>query len=348
MSSANPFRNFDVYKIDPLTEIRGAGIVTNGQVYWVSSESDSDHRQRTNDLGNTYVKTTLQAGIDATETNVNDYVLVVPTDGGTVRPLTAGVDVNKNRVHILGVGSRPAPTGYGGLTFRGYVVATSSDTELVNVTGAGVELGGMRFLGTSGTAATGTITRLMNVGTGSTGTAHDLWVHDMTLESSAASALGAGSAPAVIFTGDVATGILNPRFDRCWMGNFNWAPTGIVDLGLGTAGPVRAEFNDCTFVLDAQATTDRFVIAGTAVSEYSLFQGCRFINVEAATAPASAFTGPILVDNPVLVLDSYGLNVTAFGTDSELFVAPIQAGTAGAGLHNPGIAIIGTAPITAA
>src|SRR3990167_9292137 len=138
----DPFRNFNVYKIDPLTEIRNAGIVTNGQVYWVSSESDSDHRGRTNDLGNSVVKLDLNAAISAAKTNANDYILVIPTDGGTVRTLGTAVDINKNRLHILGVGAKPIPES-GGLTFRGYVAATCVDTELVMVTGAGVELGGM-------------------------------------------------------------------------------------------------------------------------------------------------------------------------------------------------------------
>lgn len=344
MSSANPFRNFDQYKIDPLTEIRNAGIVTNGQVYWVSSVSDSDHRQRTNDMGNSVVKTSLQAAVDATESNANDYVLVVPTDGGTTRPLSEGFNINKNRVHILGVGARPAPSNYG-LTFTGFATASPAvvDTELVAVTGAGVELGGLKFLGTAGTADTGTITRLMVVGTGSTGTPHDLWVHDVTLETSNAAALGAGTAPLVIFTGNVATGIQNPKFERCWMGNLVWAPAGIVDLGLGTAGPTRAEFRNCTFVTDAQATGDRFIIAGTGATEYTLIKDCDFINVEAGTLPASALTGPVLVDNPVLLRNNSYVNVTAAGTDTEHFKSPAFSGTAAA-ITDIGISI-GTAAI---
>ena len=345
MSSANPFRNFDVYKIDPLTEIRNAGIVTNGQVYWVSSGSDSDHRQRTNDMGNTVVKTSLQDAVNAAESNANDYVLVVPTDGGTTRPLSEGFNINKNRVHIIGVGGRPAPNGYG-LTFTGFATASPSvvDTELVAVTGAGVEIGGMRFLGTSGTSDTGTITRLMVVGTGSTGTAHDLWVHDTTLETSGASALGAGTAPLVIFTGNVATGIQNPLFERCWMGNFSWAPAGIVDLGLGTAGPTRAQFIDCTFVSDVQATTDTMFIAGTGVTQYTLIKNCDFINVEAGTAPASALTGPVLVDNPVMLLYNTYTNITQAGTDTEHYKAPVNSGTSTA-VRDYGITV-GTAALS--
>ena len=344
--SKNPFRDFNTYKIDPLTEIRNAGIVTNGEVYYVSSESDSDHRERTDELGNAIVKTSLQAAIDVTETDQNDYVLVIPTDGGTVRNLGTAVDLNKNRIHVLGIGSKPAPMGYNGLTFRGYVAATGIDTELVFATGAGVELGGLKFLGTSGTADGGTVTGYLRVGTASSGTPHDLWVHDVHVENTQAAAAG-GTAPILVISGNVAGGIQGLTFERSWFGNWNWAPTNLVTM-TGTAGPTRAMFKDTTFVMDAQATTDRFVDYGTGVTEYGIFEGCKFINVEAGTAPAMGIAGALLVDNPVMAIDCTFINTTGFGSDTEFLVVPTQAGTAGAGLHNPRIGIIGTSPIVAA
>lgn len=342
----DPFRNFNVYKIDPLSEIRNAGIVTNGEVYWVSSENDSDHRERTDLLGNTSVKTSLQAAINATENDANDYVLVLPTDGGTVRAVGTAIDFNKRRVHTLGLGAKSGQQTGNGLAFQGYVAANGIDTELAYVSAQGQEIGGLKFLGTSGTAAGGTITALFRVGTASSGTPHDLWMHDVTVEANQAESTG-GTSPLLEITGDVATGIRGLRFERCWIGNFSWAPTPVVSVS-GTAGPSRAEFLDCTFVVDSQATTERFVTWGTGVTEYGVFKNCDFINVEAGTAPASVISGALLVDNPLLVLDCKGLNVTNFGTDTELFVSPIQSGTAGAGMRNPGIAIIGTAGIVAA
>ena len=338
----NEFRDFKTYKIDPLSEIRGAGIVTNGEIYWVSSVSDADHAERTGLLGNYYVPITVQAAIDKVATDQNDYVLVLPTDGGTVRDLGTAIDVNEDRVHLLGVGAKPAPQGYSGLTFRGYIEANGVDTELINVTGAGVELGGLKFLGTSGTADLGTLTSMMRVGTAASGTPHDLWVHDFHIEGDNAAALGAGISPSVDFVGNVGGGIRGVRFDRCWLGNWNWAPAAVVDMGGGTEGPSRTEFHDCTFVIDAQATTDDFVVMGTGVSEYTIFKNCDFINVEAGTAPASAITGALLVDNPVLVLNCNALTVTAMGTDTEAFVSPNELGST-AGFANPLIAKLGTA-----
>src|SRR5438132_515969 len=120
----DPFRNFNSFKIDPLTEIRNAGIVTNGDVFWVSSVADSAHTTRRNDMGRSVVKETVQQAIDASHNDNNDYILVIPTDAGTVRPLGTAIDVNKRRVHILGVGYRPAPINNNGLTFEGYVAAS--------------------------------------------------------------------------------------------------------------------------------------------------------------------------------------------------------------------------------
>lgn len=343
MSAQNPFRNLNTYKIDPLSEIRNAGIITNGDVYWVSSVSDSAHTTRRNDLGRAVVKETVQQAIDAAKNDNNDYVLVIPTDSGTVRDLGTAIDVNKRRIHLLGVGDRPAPAANNGLTFRGYVAASGIDTELINITSADVEIGGLNFVGTSGTAAGGTITAYMRIGTASSGTPHNLWVHDVRVENTQAAAAG-GTAPLVVISGDVATGIVGMRFDRSWIGNWNWAPTPLIDFGAGTAGPKRTEFNDCTFVIDAQATTDSFITLGTGVTEYTLFRNCDFINVEAGTLPASALTGAVLVDNPVLLRYNTYVNVTQAGTDTEVFKAPVASGTSAA-IRDYGITV-GTAALT--
>jgi hypothetical protein len=340
----DPFRNFNQFKIDPLTEIRNAGIVTGGSVMFVSSTADSDHRERTDQLGGNVVKVSLQSAIDEAQTDNNDYILVYPTDGGTVVPLGTAVDINEDRLHILGMGYKPAPMGYNGLTFEGYVHADGVDTELVAVTGAGVELGGLKFLGTSGTHANGSMTAMMTVGTAASGTPHDFWMHDVHIENTQAAAAG-GTQDIVNISGDVAGGIQGMTFERCWLGNWNWAPQDVVSMA-GTAGPTRATFRDVTFVIDAQATTDQFITLGTGVTEMTMFENCKFINVEAGTAPASAVEGALLVDNPVLAINTVGLHVTQVGTDTEFFVAPVSSGTR-ALLYNTNLAL-GTAALVAA
>mgnify|MGYP001610520369 FL=1 len=340
----NPFRNFNVYKIDPLSEIRNAGIVTNGEVFWVSSTADSDHRKRTDDLGNSVVKVSLQEAIDASASDRNDFILVIPTDGGTARRLGTAVDVNEDRLHILGVGYKPVSQSYSGLTFDGFAIASpnGNDTELVNVTGAGVEIGGLRFLGTSGTAALGTITATFRAGTAASGTPHDLWLHDLQIESNVTTAALGGTAPVFELTGDVATGIRSLRVDRCWIGNSSMGPTPVVNL-VGTAGPARAEFQDCVFVMDAQATTDAFITGGTGNTEYILFKNCEFLNVESGTLNASAYSGVAGADTPVLFRGCSAVNVTQLGSGAQMYKSPAFTGTA-AGIRDTGLAI-GTAAI---
>ena len=342
----DPFRNFNVYPIDPLSEIRNAGIVTNGTVFWVSSVSDSAHRTRTDDLGNSVVKETVQQAIDAAVTDRNDYILVIPTDGGTARRLGTALDVNEDRLHILGVGYKPVPQSYAGLTFDGFAVASpaGNDTELVMVTGAGVEIGGLRFLGTSGTHSSGTITATFRVGTAASGTPHDLWLHDLQVENNNAAAVG-GTAPIFEVTGDVATGVRGIRVERCWIGNFSWGPTPVVNLA-GTAGPSRTEFIDCRLVMDAQATTDAFVTGGTGVIEYMLFKNCDFVNVESGTLNASVFSGAAAADNPVLFRNCSAVNVTQVGTGANMYKSPASSGTQAA-IFDYGISVGSAALIPA-
>ena len=90
----DPFRNFSTYKIDPITEIRNAGLVTNGDVYWVSSASDSDHRARVDSLGLNTVKVGIQAAIDKTLADQNDYVFVIPRDDNGSWALGTALDIN--------------------------------------------------------------------------------------------------------------------------------------------------------------------------------------------------------------------------------------------------------------
>src|SRR5207237_1156959 len=102
--------------------------------------------------------------------------------------------VNKQRVHLVSVGYTKALHGYNN-TLRGLGTLAGMDTAVVKVLAAGAEIAGFRFLGTSGTTANGTMNRVMQLGTASTGTAHETWVHDCVIETTNASAGGANGTP---------------------------------------------------------------------------------------------------------------------------------------------------------
>ena len=327
-------------KIDPLSEIRNAGIVTNGRVYWVKSPTDADYVTLQDQVGRDRMGTGVNAVLTPMRNDRNDYALVTPTDSGTSYVVGTAIDVNKRRVHIVGVGATNSRTNKP--TFEGYVAANGIDTEMMFVTSEGAEVRGIKLLGTSGTHLNGTMTSLLRIGTSSSGTPHGASFVNVDVESTQAAAAN-GTADVVTISGNVATGIRGLKFEACWIGNWNWAPTnGVVNMS-GTAGPTRPEFADTTFVIDAQATTDVIVTSGTGVMEYSLYDRCRFLNVEAGTAPASAIAGASLADNPILLDHCFHLNVTQAGTDTEVFKAPVASGTSTV-VRDYGIAV-GTAAL---
>lgn len=333
-------------KIDPLSEIRNAGIVTNGSVFWVKDPSDNDYTTFKDQVGAANTADTIQDGVNKTRNDKNDYVFVAPKDSnGVWAPNgTAGTALvlNKARMHLISSGYQEGHFGYTN-TIRAFATTAAYDTSIVKVFAPGVEFAGFRILGTNGTSDNGTVTGgLLALGTASTGTAHGFNMHDSSVENTQAAAAG-GTIDIVTISGDVGSGIIGPRFDNVWIGAASWAPAALVRMS-GTAGPTRTVFDSCTFVIDAQATTDSFITIGTGAMEYTIFKNSDFINVEAGTLPASALVGAVLVDNPVLLRNNSYVNVTQAGTDTEVFKSPAASGTA-ASVRDYGIAI-GTAALT--
>jgi len=326
-------------KIDPLSEIRNAGIVTNGSVFWVKPPSDADYTTFLDQVGVQNAFGTIQSAIDKARDDKNDYVLVTVPDSNAVYTLGTSLDIGKDRLHLVAVGHNQVADSYA-VTLRGFAT-TTVDSQMIEVAAGGVEMAGFRVLGTSGTSG-GTVTNgLLRVGTASTGTAHDLFVHDTTFENTAA---GIAEVPVVTTPGTVHSA----RFENCWFGNatdqLEGAHAGIVALG---AGGKRWSFRNSTFVHNAGSSGDRFVTTGTGAKVYTIFKNCEFLNL-GTVALASGFVGSVTTTNPVYVISSAALGVTALGTDPTVYAVPQQSGTAGAGVHNPYLALRGSAAVTAA
>lgn len=342
-SSVQPFLAFGG-KIDPLSEIRNAGIVTSGRVIWVKDTADSDYTTVGDAVGYSNLRTTIQAGVDLTRSDKNDYVLVVPRDGGSVYAPngTAGTALflNKARMHLMSVGYGQALHGYSN-TIQGFGTTTAVDTSLVKVLAPGVEMAGFRILGTNGTSGNGTTTAHVLLGTAASGTAHNFYLHDSVIESNLASGAGANGTPLLVNTID-DTGPDGIRFDNVSLINVAGPYTALHLNNIGA----RHEFYNVKLVMNAAATADKFVTNGTGNTRYALFKNCDFINTNSAAKPASAFTGSTTTTNPVLVEYSTSVNVTQIGTDPTIFKAPAFSGTQAA-IFDPGIAI-GTAAVTPA
>lgn len=330
----DPFRNFNTYKIDPITEIRNAGIVTNGDVYWVSATTDSDHAARTDSLGKKYVKTGIQAAIDSCVADQNDYVMVIPQDDAGSWSFGTALDVNKDRLHLLSVGYTRAKGGYS--TKIHAATGTSPDTEVVAITGNGAEVGGFEFEGTMGTHGGGTVSNgNMYID------ADDVWVHDCFVNQNVG---GLDESPVVKFGGTQH----GNRFDNCHLA--------ITGTGCGeahTAGVVALSkagkytvFEDCELSAPAGSADFAFVVSQAGAHEWTKFKNCDFINNDVSFSPASAVIGSVTVDNPIIMLNCTAVACAQLGTDPSVYVAPVGSGTRTA-LYNPNIAV-GTAALVAA
>lgn len=323
-------------KIDPLTDIRNLGIITSGDVYWVSSESDAQHRKRVNDLGRSVVKNSLQAAVNATKSDNNDYVLVIPQDANAVWSIGTALDLNKDRVHMMGVGYTASKRSYTNTIRDSF--GTTPDTEVLAVTGDGCEVAGLRFLGTVGTHAGGTRTNGVAYVAG-----HDFWTHDAVFEDSSNIW---GTPPVVRGGGTLAN---DARFDNCF---FAVSGTGNVEaaansaLVIGGDGNKRWAFNNCEFSLPAGSTTETFFATGTGAKEITRLNQCFFRNVNGtAFAIASAIRGSVTANNPVLLSYCSAIGVTQMGTDPNVFKVPAMSGTR-AVVFDPGLAV-GTAMLVA-
>lgn len=318
--------------------------MTNGSVFWVKPETDADWTTFQSRLGPQNAFGTIQSAIDKTRDDKNDYVLITRPDSNAVYTLGTSLDINKDTVHIVGVGHNPVAEQYA-VTLRGFATTaagTPVDAQLVDVTAGGVEFAGIRVLGTMGTSAGGTVSNgILRLGTGSAGTAHDFWAHDASFEWS--SQTGLFELSAITTPGTVHAA----RFDNCTIGNLadalEGAGAGAVALG---AGGKRWNFVNNRFLYAGGSTAHSFVVTGTGAKEYTIFENNKFIHFGTVTM-VSAFTGSVTVRNPVVAWNNILLgSITNQGTDPNVWVAPALSGTR-ALTYDPGLAV-GTAMLVAA
>jgi len=318
------FFALDGNKVNALSDIANAGgPFTTGSVLFVKDPSDVDYEVIKDQVGRDNLFDTIPAALAKTRSDMNDYVVVAPKKDGSPWDIGTALDIVNDRVHLVSLGYLQGLHGYQN-TIRGFGSA-ALDTEVVNVTGNGVEIAGFRFLGTHGTTDDGTIQAVFKT------TGSNTWLHDSVVETSAAAGASDGTVAHIGGSGF--------RADRVWFGN---------SVGIGAVkvanNVARPSFNDCTFVIDAQAVGDQFLIAGTGASEYVLVENSKFINVELGTLVASVVTGSVTVDNPWLLANNTYVNVTQAGTDPTVWKAPATSGTA-ASVRDLGIAV-GTAALT--
>ncbi len=316
-------------KINPLSDIQNAGgPLTTGSVLFVKDPSDSDYTTVKDQIGRNNLFDTIPAAVAAARNDKNDWVVVCPKDSGAAWEIGTQLLLNKNRLHFVSLGYVQGLHGYEN-TIRGFgttgLGVAASTNNVLNVTGSATEIAGFRFLGTHGTSADGTIQAIANFA------APNVYIHDSVIETNVAAAASTGTVAIVGGNGF--------RADNVWFGN---------SVGIGATkvanSVTRPRFNDCTFIVNAEAVGNQFFIAGTGAVEYVLVENSKFINRNSGTLVASAVTGSVTTLNPWLLRSNTYVNVTQAGTDPTVFKSPVASGTSAA-VRDYGIAV-GTAALT--
>jgi len=323
-------------KIDPITDIRNAGIITNGNVYWVSNSGDAQHTTRVEAYGRGVVKLDIQTAIDKTVTDNNDYVFIIPQDSNGTWSAGTAIDLDKDRLKLIGLGYTRSKNSYS-VTIEDSM-GTTPDTELLYVTGNACEVAGIRFVGTLGTNDGGTMTNGVAYLS-----AHDFWAHDAVFENTQDLW---GTPPVVAGAGTAAH---DARFDDCVFAVTGTAveSAGNAPLVAGGAGNKRWIFNDSIFKIFAGSVTETIFSTGVGAKEYTMFNRCHFGLVNGTGfAITSAIRGSVEANSPVLVNDTTVIGFTQVGTDPNVYVSPAASGTRAA-IYNPYMAI-GSAVVVAA
>lgn len=334
-------------KIDPISEIKNAGILTSGSVFWVKDPSDNDYLEFKDNVGIDNCFDTIAAAVVKCKSDENDYVMVCPKKDGSVWDIDTSIALDKDRVHLISVGYNPnvqGVTGYSN-TLRGF---GTSDTSVVptygflNITGNGCEVAGFRFYGTAGTALLGSVGADGGTGGLITIESDGNYIHDCAIEMNGPT-WDAGGSMSLVRAGSTHS---SQRFERV---AFNGGTDTTCDAYVAKLPQSGAnwDFIDCTFTKTGVATTNHPFLAagGTVDGNHANFENCKFVN-HLGTAPAMVIGGSMPVGALVLFKDCMAADVTTFGTGDGVKVSPSYAGgTINNLLQNPGIAIPGTALI---
>src|SRR3990167_4749644 len=188
MSRANPFSNLNLYKVDPLSEIRNAGILTTGNVVWVKHPDDADYITVKEAVGNENLFDDIQSAVDSSKvrSGKNDYVIVCPRDDNTAwvpAGTPAGVVLDKHNVHLIGLGAGRAFGSASVVLEAPGTAGTIGTMGILQITGNSCEVAGLHFRGTAGTSQGGTMGDggdggVVTIGAGVNG----VYLHDFKVE----------------------------------------------------------------------------------------------------------------------------------------------------------------------
>ena len=341
-------------KINPLSDIANLGIQTTGNVVFVKHPDDADYRTVKQSVGRENLFDTIQGAIDSPKVRdgKNDFVIVCPRDNQSpwvVSGTPAGVILNKDNVHLVGLGAGQSFGSNSVILEQPGTAGTIGTLGIFQVTGDGCEVAGIHFLGTAGTSTGGTMGDggdggLVTIGAGVNGLdLHDFKVEKTGVQWDAGTTGLLGTPSGNIVVGSAAN-------------NITIRDGAIVGTGAlaGEAFSVKLMFNNTNIRIKnvemtqwITAAAGRFISAapGTATDVQLIADRCKFINLS-GTAPSSAFGGTMAVGAVAGINECAGVGTFAqIGTPGSTYVTPVY-GTATV-IRNPYIGI-GSAAITPA
>ncbi len=342
-------------KIDPLSEIRNAGIVTTGNVVWVKDPTDADYTTVKEAVGNEFFFDDIQSAIDSSKVRagLNDYIIVCPKDDNTAYVPTgtpAGITLDKDSVHLIGLGAGKSLGNASVVLEAPGTAGTIGTLGVLRITGDNCEVAGIYVRGTAGTSTGGTLGDggdggLITIGAGVSGLdLHDFRVEKTGIQWDAGTTGITGTPAGDIVVGSAATDItIRDGFINSGTGLLASASHGIKLMFNNTN--IRVQNVEFMANHDAAASTFILQSPGTANNALSLIvDRCKFYNT-GGTATASAVGGTMGVGMRAIINESPTVGCTQVGTAGSTFVTPVY-GTATV-VKNPYLGI-GTAAIVSA
>lgn len=295
--------------------ISGLGILTQGNVFWVRPLTGSDNNDGSSPAS---AFQTLVFALSKATPNQNDLVLLCAesnTASKTTNYLAAGLDWNKDGVHLIGVNAGTLLGQRSRISNSATVAAFANLFTLSanNCVLAFLELyqgAGSNDPSAASTCLTVTGMRNRLVGCQISGvgdsTLNDTGSNDLTLSGS------------------------ENLFQHCYIGLDTVLRSSAL-FGVNISAGARNTFEDCDFDCWTSSTSYAVIQVGTACDRWIKFKNCDFnaaANISSAAAPGEVFkittmNGLVRVINPAAT----GITLLATGGNAYVKVVTFQAAT---------------------
>lgn len=271
--------------------ISGQGILTQGNVWWVRPANGSD----VNDgMSPATAFQTLTKALSAAVANQNDVVLLCAensTAAGTTSYQSAGLDWNKNSVHLVGVNGGPALGARSRISNEASIAAFAN---LFTVSASGCLVKNIEFFQGAGSINPSAASTCVTV----SGQRNHFvncqiaGIGDTTLDDAGSNSLTVSGSENI--------------FDYCTIGLTTiiraTSVTEVVMSGTNT----RNAFRNCDFETYTSGSTFKMVSIATGTDRYIKFLDCNFVaiqNITSAVAPTgvlgiTTMNGQVVMKNP--------------------------------------------------